>query len=322
MTAWRPWQYRTFEEAYRDLAYALTWEADAAPSPRGMPVRECLATQFTVTDPRARLLGSPARAANYGFAAGEFLWYLRGASDVASLAYYNKRTTQFSDDGTTMAGAYGPRVFGAAGIDLGPRARPDPDGRRGLSRSQWEIARDELLRDCDSRRALLSIYDAADAARAERGTRDVPCTVAIQFLLRTSAGGPRKLHAVVTMRSCDLVWGLTYDVFSFTLLQELMLAELREAGVDAGLGYYTHQAGSLHVYERHFETVAAVAAERSEPAGPMPPLGYTSDLAALLEDEVALREGRAAPEPRYGGAAAWLRLRLEEHGARRAAEYR
>lgn len=269
--------------------------------PRGHEIREAIAYQFALRDPRARTTASRARAANYGFAAGELAWYLRGARDVASLQYYNKRTPQFSDDGETLAGAYGPRLFGRDTSSL---------------RSQWEMAADELVRDPDSRRALVAIYTPDDAARAAKGTKDVPCTLSIQFLLRRG-----KLHAVTTMRSCDVIWGLTNDVFSFTSMQEMMALELRERGLEVDLGGYVHQAGSLHVYHWHYEMARAIAAEGGLPsAEPVPAIASLLDARHLLEDEQALREGRRPEPPRYGGGAAWLREALEGHRLKRDAE--
>ena len=340
--------YDTFDEAYQDLTRSLSAPRCGECAPRGERVRELLAAQICLRDPRTRVLSSPARAWDAGFAAGELCWYLRGAEDLASIAYYSKRMPRWSDDGLSLAGAYGPRVFGAyeqtcrlCGYsrlierhpteDESGRVRaerhPDaphvwwpPDGAPEI-KSQWQLAREELLRDPDSRRAAVSVYDKFDGIRAARGTRDVPCTMSLQFLLReNSARSARLLHLVATMRSCDLVWGLSNDVFSFSMLQEVMAVELREAGMACELGAYVHQAASPHAYERHWDLVGRVAAEPPLVGALMPPLGSRADLDALLRDETALREGRRPPPVAYGGAAAWLRGALERHREKRDAE--
>ena len=69
-----------------------------------------------------------------------------------------------------------------------------------------------------------------------------------QFLPR---GG--KLEMLVSMRSWDLVWGLSYDVPCFVAVQ-LALA----AALDLEPGTYTHVAGSGHLYERHWRLVSLV----------------------------------------------------------------
>jgi thymidylate synthase len=59
-----------------------------------------------------------------------------------------------------------------------------------------------------------------------------------------------KLYMHTFMRSNDLVWGFQYDVFFFTLIQEIMANEL-----NVELGSYNHTATSFHVYERHFDLI-------------------------------------------------------------------
>jgi len=46
------------------------------------------------------------------------------------------------------------------------------------------------------------------------------------------------------MRSNDVFIGLTHDVFSFTMLQEIVANSL-----SLGLGSYKHMVGSLHLYD-------------------------------------------------------------------------
>jgi thymidylate synthase len=99
---------------------------------------------------------------------------------------------------------------------------------------------EELKNDPDSRRAVMHINQPPDLGRAVgAGSKDVPCTMSLQLLIRD-----RKLHMHVLMRSNDVVWGMPYDVFSFTCLQEAFLYLLQEQGVPVdGLGCYHHTAG-------------------------------------------------------------------------------
>jgi hypothetical protein len=85
----------------------------------------------------------------------------------------------------------------------------------------------ELLKDHDSRRALVLINRANDQIYAvDHGSKDVPCTLSLQFFVRDN-----KLHLHAHMRSNDVFWGLTYDLFSFTMLQEVMMLELRDSRI-------------------------------------------------------------------------------------------
>lgn len=272
--------------------------------PRGQLVKEMIGVTFVLTNPRARLCTLAARKANYGFAAGEFCWYLRGAEDLESIAYYNPRMKGFSDDGKKLHSAYGRRLLAH------PPNRP----------SQWADVISTLKQDRDSRRAVMTIYAPSDMRRAvDDGTKDVPCTLALQFFIRDN-----RLHLHVTMRSNDVIWGLTNDLFSFTLLQETMLLDLREAGVEnLELGEYIHTAGSMHIYERHFKMASEILADYyrgqfpapGETRGAMPAIATRADLDELLRREEALRlHGKLTPSKLTGGAA-WLYNRLVEHRA-------
>jgi len=236
---------------YKYVVASVYTQPDFVSSPRGMLTKEVLGATLTLRNPRARLITSPTRAVNYSFAVGEFIWYWDGRNDLEFISRYNKRLPQFSDDGVTLNSAYGYRIFG-------------PFGHSGGDRNQWKTVLDILRTDRDSRRAVIHILNRADISGI---SKDVPCTSTLQFFIRDE-----RLHMHVYMRSNDVFWGLPYDVFSFTLMQEAMAIEL---GV--GLGHYKHTAGSLHIYERHFSDSEKIISELPVPSPSMPPITYTPD---------------------------------------------
>ena len=196
---------------------------------------------------------------------GEFLWYMRGDRDMQPLCYYSRKIATFSDDGETLHSAYGARMFGRHPL---------------ISVNQWQDALALLRRDPDTRQAVIHIRTPQDAAIP---SRDHPCTLALQFLLRSGA-----LHLVVTMRSNDIILGSCYDLFSFTLMQETMALEL---GVQ--LGQYYHQVGSWHLYETDLPVARATLANPGKPT-PMPPMcGNRADLLAIAAEEQAIRSAVA-----------------------------
>jgi hypothetical protein len=69
------------------------------------------------------------------------------------------------------------------------------------------------------------------------------CATQVQFLLRQG-----KLDMITTMRSNDVWHGLPYNLFQFGMLQCTLANTL---GVKPGR--YTHNAGSMHLYKRHWE---------------------------------------------------------------------
>ena len=123
-----------------------------------------------------------------------------------------------------------------------------------------------------------------DAVRNDAtGTRDLACALSIQFLLRAG-----KLNCITTMRSNDIVWGLCYDAYLVTMLQERLALEL-----DVEMGWYMHSAGSLHVYEQFYSLAERIAAEPGPfLTEPMPRMDDISALPAFLAVEEALRFGR------------------------------
>lgn len=299
-----------FDVVFAKLASDIGQFPDYESAPRGQKVRENIAQTLVLWNPRARLLNLKSRDANYGFAVGEFFWYWLGKQDLESMLYYNKRMAAFSDNGFTLNSAYGHRTrFHEIWYEVG----------RGAT--QWDTAKRELLRDPDSRRAVMVIARPEDfviATNREGGSKDVPCTLSLQFFIRDN-----KLRLHTTMRSNDLMWGLTYDLFSFTLLQECMLLELRAAGMkDLGLGHYSHTAGSMHIYERHFQMASAVVCEYLSPgfspAAPMEPISL-EELASLAEYEEALRTGKAGPDgsSQFSGGVRWMAEQLDAHRRKR-----
>ena len=84
-------------------------------------------------------------------------------------------------------------------------------------------------------------------------TKDVTCTFILQFFIRNN-----KLDLIVNMRSNDLMFGTTYDVFMFTFLQELMAAEL---GIDVGV--YKHVANNMHIYMKDMPKINEILSENS-----------------------------------------------------------
>lgn len=251
-------------------------------SPRNMEINELLVQTFHLRNPRARLVTFPERKLNTGFAVGEFLWYWTGRDDLSMMLYYNKRMAGFSDDGKTLNSAYGKRIF------------KYESNVQTMMMSQWLVCAETLLKDPDSRRAVININRAEDQKQATlHESKDVPCTLSLQFFIRN-----KKLHLHVNMRSNDIMWGFCYDVFSFTLLQECMMLLLREEGMkDLGLGSYYHTAGSLHLYEQHYQLAEDIIGDTSffsidkdEQMDPLPQDSF-AQLHELSRQEELLRTG-------------------------------
>src|SRR3990167_6821425 len=117
-----------FGSIYRQQLRDLVERPDYIVTVRGRPTRELLNVVTGITNPRARCQIVPGRKLNPWLALSESLWLLAGRNDVASLLPYNKRITQFSDDGKTLYGAYGKRITGQIELMIN-RLKRDPADR-------------------------------------------------------------------------------------------------------------------------------------------------------------------------------------------------
>lgn len=197
---------------------AIKWVMDYGliSKPRGKKIREIvgLQTKVDMSDP---ILSIPERGLGYKFMAAEAAWILSGDNRVSTIAPFSKAISQFSDDGITYHGAYGPKI-----------------------RDQLHYAADNLAKDPDSRQAVINIW-----RENPRNSRDIPCTLSVQFLIRND-----ELHVIDTMRSSDLWLGWPYDIFNFSMLARYLILY---ADLDVGLGKIYLNAGSAHIYKPQWE---------------------------------------------------------------------
>jgi thymidylate synthase len=232
---------------------------------KARPFRELLNYSFVLSDPTQRIVTHPSRRMDVPFAVASALWTLAGSDSLAFIEAYNPRGTAFSDDGYTLHGAHGKRLFASDGVN------------------QVSAAIERLRRDSHSRRAATVVLNGKDAISS---ARDIPCVISIHFLLRQA-----QLHCIVNMRSQSAAMVLPYDVFAFSFLQECMAVEL---GVTPGR--YFHNSGSFHYYSDEESLVQqllvspkpAALAFSQFPAMPATP-GPFAAIADVLDYETAVR---------------------------------
>lgn len=214
-----------------DLALAIVDEKGSPLDSRIGGCQEVIGEQMVLGNPLANWTMQSARKLSPMYAAGELLWYLSGSNDGAMIRHYAPSYEGLlSADGTAF-GAY---------------------GARWARQEQLQNLVKLLQRDPNTRQAVLAIWNGDDLRAAqEGGQKDLPCTLSLQFFIRQ-----RTLHAIATMRSNDIWLGLPYDVFCFTTIQVLLANIL---GVE--VGWYTHQVGSLHLYDKNEEGAAACQKE-------------------------------------------------------------
>lgn len=235
-------------------------------SPRGKLTKEILQRTITV-DMRRPVLRVPDRSLSYRFMAAEAYWILSGDNRVATIAPYNSRIAEFSDDGETFFGAYGPKIM-----------------------AQLDYVVEKLVEDPDTRQAGLTIWRECPPK-----TKDVPCTVAIFASIRN---GLLNLH--VFMRSSDVWLGVPYDVFNFSMLGHLICCRLNMNSFDAvvkpGKLYLT--AASSHLYEVNWEDARKCTTAQVLNQPPTPTAIWTCE-AKLMGTLHTLRDTRAGDRLRW-----------------------
>lgn len=151
---------RNVNTAFRTLV-KMYWKGSSGIELTAKPSRygDVVAAEepFTITyeRPLERVLLIKERDANPFFHLFEALWMLAGRNDVESLAYYNVRMREFSDDGVTLNGAYGYRWRKALAEDREGNLYSHPI-------DQLKIVGNHLLSSPETRRAVLQMWTVED----------------------------------------------------------------------------------------------------------------------------------------------------------------
>ena len=233
--------------------------------------KELTGVLLELTNPRARLSRTETRGKPFS-CLGELCWYLAGSNEEEFISYYIPTYKKYAEDGS-LFGGYGPRMFGES-----------HSGQVGTIINL-------LKQNPPTRRAVIQLFDAEDILERHE---DVPCTCTLQFLIRKNA-----LHMVTYMRSNDAYLGLPHDIFSFTMLQEILANTLA-----VELGVYKHAVGSLHIYDRDKRAVEQFldegwqSTDKSMP--PMPKGNPWPAIRTLLDAESRIRRGETVDESERG----------------------
>lgn len=223
--------HTNFTDLYADVLRCLLHASTPLAKPREMATKEQIGCYLKLLHPDENLLVSPARKFSFPFAVADLSWILCGSNDLALIEPYNKAMAKFSDDGMHLTGAYGP---------------PFTD--------QLPYIIQKLREDPWSRQAVISLWRPRPME-----SKDVPCTLDLQFFIRPHEVHGICLDLVVHMRSNDAWLGLPYDLFTFTMLQKYVAGMFH-----AYPGTYHHFVGSLHLYERDWAQAQRVVEESQD----------------------------------------------------------
>jgi thymidylate synthase len=157
----------------------------------------------------------------------ELLWFLKGETNIA---YLKEHGVSIWDEWADEKGGLGP-VYGYQW-----RSWPAPDGRHI---DQISKVVDEIRRNPDSRRLIVSAWNVADIDRMALA----PCHAFFQFYVVDG-----KLSCQLYQRSADFFLGVPFNIASYALLT-MMVAQV--CGLKAG--DFVHTFGDCHLYLNHME---------------------------------------------------------------------
>lgn len=223
-----------FSEMYPLINWYILNERDFESSRDGR-VKEILDFKTQLLNPYRRCVGGYKRDINIFFLLAEAMWIAVGRKDVNFLTMFNKKMSDFSDDGKVFHAPYGYRLR-----HWGIRTE-DSFVDDSLSASKGYDQVIDAIRlfseNQNTRQVVMSIWNPNFDLGYK--TKDIPCNDIIMMKIREG-----KLITTIANRSNDLHWGLPTNIFQFSFLTELIAGAL---GIE--LGTQTHNSQSLHVYE-------------------------------------------------------------------------
>lgn len=213
------------------------WDKSFVIDRNGMTTIELLGASFLATEPS--IFGTP----NQDYIDSEINWYDSQSTNINDIKEFEdppKCWQQSANKHGEINSNYGHLIFS------------------DKYHNQYGQVLDELIRNPDSRRACM-IYNRPSIWMEynENNKNDFICTNSVTYYIRDNI-----LHAVVQMRSNDVVFGYKNDyAWQFEIMNRLVKDwndckfEEYDTGDKISLGSMIWQVQNLHVYERHFHLV-------------------------------------------------------------------
>jgi len=171
--------------------------------------------------------------------AHELLWFLSGDTNVA---YLRANGVTIWDEWADASGELGP-VYGHQW-----RSWPARDGGT-IDQIAWLV--DEIRRNPDSRRLVVSAWNVADLDRMALQ----PCHCLFQLYV---ARGRLSCH--LYQRSADVFLGVPFNIASYALLTHLLAQQ-----TDLQPGDFVHSFGDVHLYVNHIAQARLQLAREPHP---------------------------------------------------------
>jgi len=248
--------FNTIHEAYLAALKEVWYEPEYICSPRGMDIKEITDYTFKVLSPSDEAIITNDTVRNkiiQDYTQKETILYDSCTNRVEDFMKASKFWGKLANPDGTVNSAYGHLIWKKKSAGYPVFELNDSNKGEQLMRTPWEWAKQSLMRDKDTRQAILR-FNLPE--HAWFGNKDFTCTMHGNFLIRDD-----KLNLSIVMRSNDLVKGVTYDLPWFMSLMDKMVEELKPTYPNLEKGTYTHTAHSMHIYARDEEVVLKMLGE-------------------------------------------------------------
>ncbi|WP_409175148.1 thymidylate synthase [Brevibacillus fortis] len=184
----------------------------------------------------------------------ELLWFLSGDTNVRYLQENGVRIwNEWADENGNLGPVYGSQWRSFTGRD-----------GKTVDQIQWVI--DEIKRNPDSRRLIVSAWNPAELDKMALP----PCHLLFQFYV---ANG--KLSCQLYQRSGDTFLGVPFNIASYALLTH-MVAHV--TGLE--VGDFVHTIGDAHLYLNHIEQVKLQLTREPKP---LPKLVLNPEVTSIFD---------------------------------------
>lgn len=225
---------KDFDEAFARACHLLTLQKEY--SPRGLKTKELFNQTIVIDDPMKCVLSNPYRKLSHEYLQAEMDWYVSGDLSIEKIKEHASMWERIANPDGTINSNYGHFVF-----------HQKIEYWKNNFISQFRYCVGSLIKDQDSRQAVINFNQPI---HKYLDNKDFVCTINTQYMIREEA-----LHCIVNMRSCDLIYGASFDVPWFAFVQSVLLDSLRMYMPSLKMGKLYHNSASLHVYEKHFKMI-------------------------------------------------------------------
>lgn len=184
----------------------------------------------------------------------ELLWFLSGDTNIRYLQENGVRIwNEWADENGDLGPVYGKQWRSFVGRD-----------GKTVDQIQWVV--DEIKKNPDSRRLIVSAWNPAELDEMALP----PCHLLFQFYV---ANG--KLSCQLYQRSADTFLGVPFNIASYALLTQMMA---HVTGLEPG--DFVHTLGDAHLYLNHIEQVKL---QLSREPKPLPKLVLNPEVTSIFD---------------------------------------